>query len=181
MTYEISTDVLEITEKSKMNYSQYSIPFENIGKRVFTFRRYKKDFLHAGIACVLASIIGTIVLIFDNSGDIEPAIIAIPYIGIIVFLILYLRSKTFEKHIEILDTKPSFLILKENDPDENEVKRFIDLLINSRNQYLKDKYAYIDHDLPQEENVSRLRFLYDNDIISKDEYEEMKIKIKYGN
>ena len=64
-TFEISYDRVVISEKSRLSYSQYSIPFENIGKNININRRYNKDFLQILIVCILASLIGTFSFIFD--------------------------------------------------------------------------------------------------------------------
>ena len=85
-----------------MNFTQTSIPYENIGKRVATTRGYNYDFFIVTIICFVGGLIGLSLLFFSNDENVEPILVMLPVLAFFIFLILFLRSKKCEKHLELI-------------------------------------------------------------------------------
>lgn len=67
-------------------------------------------------------------------------------------------------------------------PNETEVNQFIDKLIESRNNYLRENYFLLDENLDYNSQLTNLRWLKTINVISKSEfdnkYNELKRTVK---
>lgn len=77
-----------------------------------------------------------------------------------------------------IKTKDESIILRCSKKKKEEAEDFIFLLINASKQYLKNKYGFVDADIPKEVQFQNYRWLLQNAIISEEEYQEMKKKLR---
>ncbi len=176
--YKIGIDSLEIKEKSKSNFSEYSIPYEIIGKVFLTNKGFNEEFKEVSIISFFACLILTFILLADENFEYESAILLLPYLTFVVFTILTFTSKSYRKHIELYAANPNILIVKGEIKKQKELDTFIDNLMITKKSFLREKYMDFDFGLSTEENLQRLRMLFENEIISQEEYDEFKMKIK---
>jgi hypothetical protein len=57
-------------------------------------------------------------------------------------------------------------------------KIFLEKIIDQSREYLRSKYMFVDKDLGFESQVENYRWLMINDVISKEEYESLKLELK---
>jgi hypothetical protein len=93
------------------------------------------------------------------------------------FLLLVSRKRLIR--IGLYDSNPPVLILREDQPSDEEVEKFMEDLFTKVRSYLKEKYIDIDNNLPKEEQAVRLRGLYERNVLSKEEYDALSFKMKY--
>ncbi len=67
--------------------------------------------------------------------------------------------------------------LYDDNPSRIEMKEFLDQLKKSASDYLKFKYATIDRDLPVEGQIQNLNWLKSRNILTEEEYEQIKLKL----
>jgi hypothetical protein len=68
-----------------------------------------------------------------------------------------------------------------NVPNHHEIEIFIKEILKNRNAYLRKKYTKIDPDLPLDPQLNMIKHLKDMNVISDDEFDELKtIIIKSG-
>ena len=77
-----------------------------------------------------------------------------------------------------LKTKAEPLVLRCSKKKKEEAENFLVLLFDASKQFLKKKYGFADADIPKEVQFQNYRWLLQNAIISEEEYEEMKKKLK---
>ncbi|EAS19868.1 hypothetical protein BBFL7_02268 [Flavobacteria bacterium BBFL7] len=80
----------------------------------------------------------------------------------------------------IIPSTSGVIVLYKNIPDEKTVDNFLTILKESINHFLKEKYAKVDIDLPKEQQFNAYNYLRERDIISEDEYQDLKKKLKSG-
>ena len=66
----------------------------------------------------------------------------------------------------------------DKNPSEEAMDEFLETLKTKTFNYLKEKYAVIDIDLPVEKQIENLNFLKERNVITEKEYEELKEKLK---
>lgn len=94
----------------------------------------------------------------------------------VFFLILTVFSR---KHMLYITTLSGYLIVfYDKNPNEKEVLEFLKTLKARTFAFLKDKYAFIDPDLPIEKQIENFNFLKERNVITKNEYEALKEKLK---
>jgi len=77
-----------------------------------------------------------------------------------------------------LKTKSGPVILRCSKRKKEEAENFLRQLIETSKQYVKNKYGFIDADIPIEVQFQNYRWLLQNEIISEVEYEELKKELK---
>ena len=99
-----------------------------------------------------------------------------PYLGLfwvilasILMIIYYFSRNNFWK-LKLSNGK--YVYFHKTIPNAKETDKFIESLIESRNQYLKENYAVIDENLGYEGQLNNLRWLKSLDVLSKDEFNQ---------
>jgi len=62
--------------------------------------------------------------------------------------------------------------------DRDQGIQFANQLIQASKNYLKKKYGFVDEDLPSEMQFKNYLWLWQNDIITQEEYTELKRRLK---
>ena len=63
-------------------------------------------------------------------------------------------------------------------PSKELMDNFLEALKKHSFKYLKDKYTFIDHDVPFEKQLDNFIYLKDKNVITQKEYEVLKKKLK---
>ncbi|MEM8524128.1 MAG: hypothetical protein AAGG68_05780 [Bacteroidota bacterium] len=97
-------------------------------------------------------------------------------VPIVMILILAFLSPQFFFKRTMLEIKtkgkPIFLILNRKNHDQG--IEFANQLIQASKNYLKNKYGFVDEDLPSKMQFKNYLWLWQNDIISESEYADLK-------
>jgi len=94
----------------------------------------------------------------------------------IIFLLLTILSR---KNMLYITTLSGYLIdFYDKNPSAEAMNEFLNRLKTRTFAYLKEKYAVIDLDLPIEKQVENLNFLKERHVITEQEYEALKEKLK---
>jgi len=101
-------------------------------------------------------------------------------IGFTALIIYYFSRNDFLK-IDVSDNE--YIYMHRKIPNESEVEKFVDNLMEKRNEYLKKKHLSFDKLLPYEEQHKNLRKLVDFKVINQTEFEDEESKLKrlFGN
>ena len=82
-----------------------------------------------------------------------------------------------DQYLEI-KTKNEPIRLHINKWTEEKGKVFLQKVIGQSKTFLRSKYMFLDKDLPFEGQVENYRWLLVNDLISQEEYEDLKLELK---
>ncbi|MBP8792694.1 MAG: hypothetical protein KBH29_05900 [Lutibacter sp.] len=93
-----------------------------------------------------------------------------------IFFIITLLSR---KKMLYIATIGGFLIdFFDLNPSRELMDTFLETLKKHSFKYLKDKYTFIDHDVPFEKQLDNFIYLKDKNVITQKEYEVLKKKLK---
>lgn len=160
------------------NGNEVDIPFENINGDKVSYKTTNHTLLIiAGIIYIIA--ISIQVSLF-NGGDGEN-IAGLFWAGIAtIFLILYFLSR--QNFWKIRLANDNYLYIHKNIPSKSETDRFLDELMKSRNEFLKENYAVVDENLSYESQLNNFKWLKSINAITKEEfdlkYAELKRSVK---
>ncbi len=173
--FTIQNNGLDVNIESPKGNQKFLIPFEEVGTRKF----YKSA--SKVVPYIVIAIFGIILLIltysyvFTESSMNEGTFLVNIIVWPIIILIIFLSSK--QKSVFLVGSQRSIEFFADV-PSEQEVENFLDKLIITTKVYLKEKYGKIDLDIPEEILIQNLLFLKNTDIITNDEYEELKKEYK---
>lgn len=71
-------------------------------------------------------------------------------------------------------TDGKVIVFFQNMRNKESLDLFIEELINKRNKYLREEYLKVDLDFPLEDNLYRIKWLRDNEIIDGEEFNKVK-------
>ncbi|AHF17403.1 hypothetical protein NIASO_06875 [Niabella soli DSM 19437] len=155
---------LKIESASLLDSLEYEVPFENISNKKRIQTKTNDNFLVISFSMV---VIGGLFLL--GSGT-EASTVA--FIGGMFFLVLALATR--KKSITILTYDGSSIEFPFNSRNKPEVLDFSIEVIEASNQFLLNKYGKIDKALPMDGQLSKLEFLRDRDVLTDDEFENLK-------
>ena len=95
-------------------------------------------------------------------------LIILPTVIAIIFTILYQTQQQRYTILETFDRRK--IILLYNKPNHKVLNRFLDRLWQQRRQYLREKYFYISQHHEKQQQTDRLRWLLEQNIITKAEF-----------
>ena len=154
-------------------------PFDDFSRRTnHTFTEAKKRFLTIGVIMLLAvPILVKAILLFENDNNTTIALLTGSIIAVLgLFFIAYFFLSQKQNLLLDLDNEEQVFIVV-NKPNRKEVEEFIDTFYKKRKEYYREKYFYIDFKGKREEEIGKVKWLKDEDIISKSEYDEAVSKI----
>ena len=156
------------------NTNEIDIPFENIDGEKVSYKTTNLYFLLLAIGCGVTAII-TLTSSFKVT-ETKYLIAGIGFILALSFFILYWFSRADFWQIKLSDGN-SILIHKKI-PNEKTVTLFINEIIETRNNYLKENYATIDENLDYESQLNNFKWLKSIKAISKEEYDKKYSELK---
>lgn len=149
--------------------NECTIHFEDITN---TISKYSKRYAILFYPVVFF-IIFTVIACIDfaqGKGSIQPVVEFI--IPSLLFLGIFFVTSKKCTYIKLSNNK--FIVFHTSIPNKETVDFFISEMFLRRNEYLKNKYAYVDKDFPIEKQLNKLMWLLENDIITKDEFQNLK-------
>lgn len=91
-----------------------------------------------------------------------------PSLIALLFGILYRINRESYLIVETVDSDQ--VIFLRDKPNRRSLEKFLDRLWLQRKQYLREKYFYIDHNRDMHQQTERLRWLFEQKVITKAEY-----------
>lgn len=156
------------------NGNEVDIPFENINGDIVSYKTSNHTLLLIAIAIYVMAI--AIQVSLYSGGNVEKTA-ALFWVGFgTIFLILYLISR--QDFWKIRLSNDNFLYIHKNIPSKAVTDKFLDELMKSRNDYLKENYAVIDENLNYESQLNNFKWLKSINAISKEEFEHKYAELK---
>lgn len=170
------TEIGVKVEEQKIGQStEIFFPYDKISNDIekYSFRSIK--LLIAFIVLFTFFVITLIPIFFSNDVGVHSKENVITW-GVLsfIFFIVYLFSI---KNLIVVNCSEGRLPFFRNIPNSNTVEKFIENIFAKRKEYYINKITKIDGDYNLEELFQRYRWLHDNDIISDQEYQELKNKL----
>lgn len=155
---------IRVSQKSVFKYVEYDILLENImdGKTIKV--EINRDLIFWGL---IVFIIG---IVFNMADAVLIFVILICISLILIITGLFTRKRT----ITINTFSETPIILHYRKSNQNTICDFADSILNKSKEYLINKYSKIDKDLPIENQLNNLEFLWSRDLIDDMKYEELK-------
>jgi|GEM_PF-2045586 len=120
----------------------------------------------AAIGFAVCILLQSLILNIGFSRAIFPSLIAL------IFGILYQLKKESYVIVETVDSKK--IVFLRNKPNRRSLEKFLNQLWLRRKQYLREKYFYINHNQDMQQQMDRLRWLFEQKAISQKEYKLAK-------
>lgn len=95
-----------------------------------------------------------------------------PSIITFILLVLYKTKKQDYIIVETVDYKR--IVFLRNKPNPRALDNFLDQLWIQRKRYLREKYFYINHSQDTQKQIERLRWLFEQKVITKTEFKFAK-------
>ncbi len=172
----INNTDLRIKEKQSGELKEWTVKLDMIGHNLVYQEATRKRFYIMSSSLVAFLIFITIALYMsdDFTGNL-PVVIGV-YIIIASIILLSLLSP-LKNEIHLVGGSVNLTFFKEN-PSPEAVKTFINEIIRLSKQQLLNKYAKIDPELPEETVFTQLNWLKNRDLLTEDEYQELKNEYK---
>jgi len=173
--FTIRQSGLHVRSKSISTLFEVEIPFEEINLKKIIIRKKSEIFLLflSGLFAIVL-VINLIMKIFEEPGIDWPAILIF---SIITFFCIITTLFTRVHSYYIPTTNNGMLEIYYGKPNLACTEKFLDDLKLSINLFLKNKYGKIDKNLPIDTQLSNLMWLRDRDILTEEEFENLRFKL----
>jgi hypothetical protein len=155
---------LRISKKSPVDFVEYEIPFEQISNKKKIKSTISDGMLVTGISFF---VFGLIILMI---ADTDPALFLMG-LGLLLIIITFFRRISV---VTIQTFVEDNITLHFNRRNKESVFDFADEIIARSNSFLLKKYGKIDRALAIEPQVENLQFLRNRNILTEEEYEQLK-------
>lgn len=164
--FQIEKDGIRIKDKS---IGEYQVPFERITRRISKSKMGRKIWLYSAFVFLFLSI--TVFISGLSSHSNKGGSI---FWGILGVACLSVFSYTYKSYRFITCNDGRLILIFDSKPNKEQVDSFLDNLYMTRNEYLKNKYTKVDPDFPIDEQLYKIKWLYEEEIISEDEFNKIK-------
>jgi hypothetical protein len=162
---EILRTSLKIERKSLLDYEEFEIPFENIHNKKKVQSKTNDNLVVISFALLIFALL---FFVFSSETDLSTFL----FICGISFLSIAFISRKKTITIPTYDgNKIEIPFTNKNKPN---VLEFANKIIEASNSFLLNKYCKIDKALPLEGQISKLEFLRDREILTDEEYDNLK-------
>lgn len=169
-TFEITETSLRCSESGLMNSMEVVVPFDSFGVNQFS-KRSKVPFWVPWVVGILTMLLTGFI---QNSMDWSQENGTLYIILAACAFISWRLIASLKRNEILIATGKGELIIWEDSPNKETVFHFLDELNSKVKKYYLKKYGSIDKELPIEPQLSNLMFLKDNEIITTEEFEELK-------
>ncbi|HNX56177.1 MAG TPA: hypothetical protein PKO30_11375 [Prolixibacteraceae bacterium] len=172
----ISDTTLRIKQQESGELKEWTVNLEQIGHSLY-YQESTRKRLYILSSVIVGFLLFITVALFmsdDFDGNLPVVISSYVIFGGIIALSLFSPLK---KEIHLTGGSVELTFFKDS-PSEEEVKKFIDEIIRLSKQLILSKYARIDPELPEDTMFSQLNWLKNRDLLTEDEYEELKGEYK---
>ncbi len=161
---EILNKGLKINTKNLFESAEYELSFDHIENKRKVQTTINSNLLILGIFFFAFS------FIFQLGSSDELTIIFL--IISVIFIIVGMFTR--KKYVSITSYEGENIELYFNNKNREEVINFADKIIESQNKYFLNLYGKIDKDLPTDTQLEGIKFLKNREIISEEEYGNLK-------
>ena len=166
-TLELLKDEIKVIKSTPFNSVEFEVSYEQIETKKTIETKVNFGLL---VLVFLFSFIG-ILFLFGDRSYISTLFFSFAILVLIFSIITKLKImtiKSFEGHnLELYFTSRN----------KQDVLSFADKIINSANNYILNKYSKIDKDLPIENQLAKLSFLQNKDLITDEQFEQLKSQL----
>lgn len=163
-SFELLPRGVRINRKTLFESVEHEISYEHITNKKKIQSTINNNSLFIGVCFV---ILGTLFLL-GSLAEISPLLILI---GLVFLVITFITRK---KTIKIACFDGNIIELYFTNKNKPEITAFANQIIDSSNSFLLNKYSKLDKDLPIENQLSNLDFLLNREIITEEEFENLK-------
>lgn len=172
----IENDGIRIKEKKLGRYEERKALFENISSQIYVQTVNKLGWLYASIVSLVFTL--TFVLPINESDEVDNYY-AIFWLVVCIFcFVVYIINRQDYKYL--LCNNDQHISFMRNSPSEDNVNIFINTVIDKRDNYLRDRYGKIDLGYSIEDQLQRFRRLYEEKIITNEEFENLSRQLMKG-
>ena len=166
--YELTDNGLKGQLRRLFNSSEYFVDYEDIGVRILNSKSGNTVWLIIAIIGLVLPILLLTLRLFggDVEGGAELLYLTIGLVSGLIYWLTY--SKSFYLVQQGNKNAIEFIY---NNPTKDELGKFIETLKEKRKTVLNDKYGQINVLLPYEQNHQNILWLFNNDVIPKDEFD----------
>ena len=161
---ELLAGGVRINRKTLFESIEYEISYEHISNKKKIQSTINNNSLFIAVCLI---ILGTLFLL-GSLAEISPLLILIGLVFLVTTFIL--RKKT----ITIACFDGNVIELYFTNRNKPEITAFANQIIDSSNSFLLNKYSKLDRDLPIDNQLSNLDFLLNREIITEEEFENLK-------
>ena len=162
---EILRTSLKIEKKSLLDYEEFEIPFENIHNKKKVQSKTNDNLV---VISFVLLVIALLFFVFSSETDLSTFL----FICAIFFLVIAFISR--KKTITIPAYDGNKIEIPFNNRNKPDALEFANKIIEASNIFLLNKYCKIDKALPLEGQISKLEFLRDREILTDEEYDNLK-------
>jgi len=172
----LNNTALRVREKQSGELKEWTVNLETIGySLIYQSSTRKRSYIMASVmAAFLVFITIALFLSDDFYGNLPVVITAYVIFGLLIGLSLFLPLK---KEIYLVGGGTNLTFFQDS-PSTGEVNVFINEIIRLSRQQLLNTYAKIDPELPEETMFSQLNWLKNRDLITEEEYLDLKSTYK---
>ena len=172
----LNNTTLRVREKQSGELKEWTVNLENIGYNlIYQSATRKRLYIMAAIlGAFLLFITIALFLSDDFTGNLPVVIGSYLIFGLLIALSLFSPLK---KEIHLVGGGVNLTFFQDS-PSQEEVNTFINEMIRLSKQILLNKYAKIDPELPEETMFTQLNWLKNRDLITEEEYRELKAEYK---
>ncbi|HET6555904.1 MAG TPA: hypothetical protein VFG54_01230 [Prolixibacteraceae bacterium] len=171
LNIEITKTGVEVKKKTLSNYDEYQIEFDALT----TKKTIKKEMNIGLLFLCLGFLIPTIFNLLDALFNSDSGFGTTIFFSVITLFFLLVSISTRKRIV----TLTSYYGQKEleipfNNKNELKVREFADLIIEKTKEFLINKYAKVDKDLPKDTQLENIISLKDRHLITDDEFDRLK-------
>jgi len=172
----INCTALRVREKQSGELKEWTVNLETIGNNlIYQEATRKRLYIMASfLGAFLVFITVALFMSDDITGNLPVVIVSYLIFGFVITMSLFSPLK---KEIHLVGGAVNLTFFQDS-PSQEEVSRFISEIIRLSRQLLLNKYAKIDADLPEETMMIQLNWLKNRDLISEEEYSDLKNEYK---
>ena len=172
----LNNSSLKIREKESGELKEWTVNLDSIGHNLIYQESTRKRLyiLSSFLGAFLVFITISLFLSDDFMGNLPVVIGSYLFFGSMIALSLFSPLK---KEIHLVGGATNLTFFKDS-PSHEEVNAFINEIIRLSKQQLLNKYAKIDAELPEETMFSQLNWLKNRDLLTEEEYIELKNEYK---
>jgi len=172
--FELTETGLHVQQRKQLNSVEYFVDYEDIGVRILKSKTGINGWLIAAIASLVLAF-GT-ARIRESGAHVEYAAelfyLAISAICGVIYWLTY--KETFYLVQRGNSSAVEFVY---DNPTKEELEEFIQSLKSKRKKVLDEKYGQINLLLPYEQNHQNLMWLFNNDVVTKSEFDERLLEL----
>jgi hypothetical protein len=172
----INNTALRIREKQSGELKEWTVNLESIGNNLI-YQEATRKRLYIMASFLGAFLVFVTVALFmsdDFMGNLPVVIVTYLIFGFVIAMSLFSPLK---KEIHLVGGAVN-LTFFQGSPSQEEVTTFISEIIRLSRYLLLNKYAGIDPDLPEDTMMTQLNWLKNRDLISEEEYRDLKSEYK---